>query len=86
MWWGQHHFPEGCLITKEDFEDTVHTANKILSENLVDPSLVAEFEHYVKLYHIYFQWRENGRNEDFYGLCNKKGIEFKGIATFYYKK
>lgn len=64
----------------------MRTVNKILSEKPVDSSHVAEFEYYVKLYHIYFQWKENGRNEDFYELCNKKGIEFKGITKFYYKK
>ena len=23
LWWGQHHFPEGCIITREAFEDAV---------------------------------------------------------------
>lgn len=43
LWWGQHHFPEGCIITKADFEATVHTAYNILSEKPVDPSLAAAF-------------------------------------------
>lgn len=34
---GQHHFPECCLITKEDFENIVGVAKKILSEKTVDP-------------------------------------------------
>lgn len=86
LWWGQHHFPEGCIITKASFEDTVCTANKILSEKSVNSSLVSEFEYYVKLYHIYFKWAENNRSEDFYELCNGEGIAYKGIAAFYYKK
>ena len=86
LWWGQHHFPEGCIIAREAFEDTVRTANKILSEKSVDSQLVAEFEYYVKLYHIYFEWQENGRNGDFYELCKKEGLEYKGIPVFYYKK
>lgn len=81
---GQHHFPEGCIITKDDFEDAVRTAHKILSEKSVNPSLVADFEYYVKLYQIYFAWSENGRDGDFYELCRNEGIEYKGTAAFYY--
>lgn len=86
MWWGQHHFPEGCIITKESFENTVCTANKILLEKSVNPSLAAEFEYYVKLYHIYFKWKENNKQDDFYELCKYEGIEYKEAAAFYYKK
>ncbi len=84
LWWGQHHFPEGCLITKEKFENIVQRANKILSEKSVDKSLVASFQYYVKLYNIYFEWVENGRNMDFYEICESEGIEFEACATFYY--
>lgn len=84
--WGQHHFPEGCIITKEDFESTVRTANKILLEKPVNPSLAAEFKYCVKLYHIYFRWVENGRDGDFYELCNNEGIEYKKAAACYYQR
>lgn len=57
LWWGHHHFPDGCCITQETFKDTVDTARKILSEKSVDLQLVAEFEYYVQLYHIYFKWQ-----------------------------
>lgn len=86
LWWGQHHFPEGCIITREEFEDTVDTANRILSEKSVDSKLVAELAYYIKLYHIYFAWQENGRNGDFYELCKKEGIEYQGMPAFYYRK
>lgn len=85
LWWGQHHFPEGCIITQEEFHHTVCTANQILAEKRVDPELVAEFEYYVKLYHVYFDWRADGRNGDFCERCKKEGIDYKGIPTFYYK-
>lgn len=86
LWWGQHHFPEGCCITREEFQDTVDTANRILSEKPVDSELVAELAYYVKLYHIYYAWREGGRNGGFYELCKKEGIEYQGMPAFYYKK
>lgn len=86
LWWGQHHFPEGCIITREAFEDAVRRADRILKEKQVDPQLVEEYEYYVKLYHIYFKWQENGRNDDYYELCKKEGIGFKAIPAIYYKK
>lgn len=85
LWWGQHHFPEGCIITQEEFHHTVCTANQILAEKRVDPELVAEFEYYVKLYHVYFDWRADGRNGDLYERCKKKGIDYQGIPTIYYE-
>lgn len=84
LWWGQHHFPEGCLITKEDFNNIVQRANRILSEKSVDASLVESFRYYEKLYKIYFDWVENGREPDFYEICEAEGIEFEGWATYYY--
>lgn len=86
LWWGQHHFPEGCIITQEEFHHTVCTANQILSEKRVDPGLVASFEYYVKLYHIYFEWQAKGRMGSFYERCKMEGIEYKGIPAFYYQK
>lgn len=85
LWWGQHHFPEGCIITHEEFEDAVQTANKILSEKSVPPSLVEAFKYYVKLYEIYFNWQQNGRNGDFYELCEAEGLEYEATPAFYYK-
>ena len=64
----------------------VCTANRILAEKRVDPELVASFEYYVKLYHIYFDWQAKGRKGSFYEQCQKEGIEYKGIPTIYYQK
>ncbi len=75
LWWGQHHFPEMRIITRDAFEHIVGTANKILSEKPVAHSLVTEFEYYVKLYQIYFRWEENGKSEDFHELCKKEGLK-----------
>lgn len=86
LWWGQHHFPEGCLIEQSEFEETVQTAKKILAEHDVEPSLVAEFDEYVKLYGIYFEWKENGRNGDFYELCRNAGLEYRGLPAYYFRE
>ena len=86
LWWGQHHFPESCLITQAAFEETLRTANKILAEKTVDLQLAEQFAYYVKLYHIYFKWQENGRNGDFNELCKREGLEFQEVPAYYYQK
>ncbi len=84
LWYGQHHFPEGCLITKAEYESIVQRANKILSEKSVDASLVASFRYYVKLYQIYFEWVENDRKMDFYEMCKSAETDFEAVPTYYY--
>ena len=86
LWWGQHHFPESIRITKEEFENIVGVATKILSEKTVDPQIVEEFEYYMKLYQIYFEWQNNDRNGDFYELFRKEGLAFEGVPVIYYKE
>ena len=84
LWWGQHHFPEGCIIAREAYEKTVQTADKILSEKTVDPSLVDAYKYYVNLYQIYYDWHDTGRNGDFGELCEAAGINFKAVPAYYY--
>ena len=86
LYWGAHHFPEGCIIAKDSYENTIKTAEKILLEKTVDPALVEEFGYYKKLYEIYYGWDESGRNGDFYGLCESAGLQFTPVRAFYYTK
>ena len=67
-------------------ELSLGAAKKILSEKTVDPQLVEEFEYYVKLYQIYFEWQNNNGNGDFYELCRKEGLAFEGVPVIYYKE
>ena len=83
--WGQHHIPEGSLITREEFEGVVQVANNVLGENSVAPSLVERFHYYVKLYQIYFDWFEKGRKGDFREICRECGLEFQETDAYYYK-
>lgn len=73
LWWGQHHLPESCGITKAKFENIVSKAHQIFSEKTVEPQLAEESAYYLKLYQIYFKWQRNNRDRDFYELCMKKG-------------
>ncbi|MCM1494200.1 MAG: hypothetical protein NC089_00190 [Bacteroides sp.] len=84
LWWGQHHFPEGCIITYTAYEKAVQTARKILSEKIVEPTLAEALEYYVKLYQIYFDWCKNDRTGDFYELCMAEGLKYEPTVTCYY--
>lgn len=85
LWFGQHHFPEYCLITHEEFDNTVNLAKKILSKKQTASPLVEEFGYYVRLYDIYFEWEGNGRKGSFYEICEAAGLEFEGVTAIYYK-
>ena len=85
LWLGQPHFPEHCCLAKGYFEQIVGIANRIIEEKTVDLPLVEDYKYYVKLYHIYFRWDENGRTEDFCELCHKNGVEFREVAAYYFR-
>lgn len=86
LYWGSHHFPDGCIIARESYRETVDTAEKILSEKAVDPALVDEFNYYVRLYELFYEWSDGGRKGDFGGFCERAGLEFHAVKAFYYKK
>jgi len=85
LWLGQHHFPDYCLISQEEFEAIAATARKIISEKTVDPKAVEEFEYYVKLYELFFSWEANGRKGDFCLLCKEAGLDFEEGLTICYE-
>lgn len=85
LFWGSHHFPEGCIITSETYYTTVKIAEAILSENTIPEEMISEFEYYKKLYECFFAWEDGGRKGDFGEMCEKAGIEgFHPIPTIYY--
>lgn len=82
---GAHHFPEGCCIAREVYEECVRTAEMILSEHELPPEYAEELEYYKALYRIYFEWSDGGRKGDFDELCEAAGISFTAPRAFYYK-
>ena len=86
MYWGAHHFPDSCIISRESYRETVKTAEKILSEKTVAPALIEEFSYYVGLYELFYEWSDSGRKGDFEELCEKSGHKFHAVKAFYYKK
>lgn len=86
LYWGAHHFPDGCIIARGSYRETVAAAERILSEKTVDPALVGEFRYYVRLYELFYEWSDGGRKGDFAALCESAGLEFHEVKAFYYDK
>lgn len=82
---GAHHFPEGCCIAREAYEENVKTAERILSEHALPPECSESLEYYKTLYRVYFEWVDGGRKGDFDELIKAAGIEFTAPKAFYYK-
>lgn len=78
---GAHHFPDGCIITRETYEKTVETAEMVLAEKQVPQKLVETYLYYHKLYQCFYEYEESGREKNFYKLCEKVGIKYKSMPT-----
>ena len=44
-----------------------------------------EFENLVKFYECYFEFKSHGGEVDFYALCEKAGLNFAPVKSFYYE-
>ena len=84
--WGAHHFPDGCIITKQLYLDTVSEAERILTEHSIRDELVHTFSDLHRLYQCYERFEASGKKCDFYRLCKESGISFYPMKTYYYDK
>ena len=81
---GAHHFPDGCCITREYYEECVGICEKIIAEKQVHEGLAAEYRYYKALYELWYKWNDGGRDGDFDELCRREGLEFAPVKAFYY--
>ena len=82
--WGAHHFPEGCIITKEEMGNAVEQCKKIISEKEVDEKWKAELHYFEILYQCYYKYKNDGRSKSFEEYCNEANIDFQPVKAFYY--
>ena len=81
---GAHHFPEGCCIAREYYEECIGICTKILSEKKVGEEFIKEYRWYKSLYELWYKWDDGGRNGGFAELCRQAGLEFEPVKAFYY--
>ncbi len=81
---GAHHFPDGCCIAREYYEECVGICEKILAEKKVHGELASEYRYYKALYELWYKWEDGGRGGDFDELCKEAGLEFAPVKAFYY--
>lgn len=82
--WGAHHFPEGCIITKEGMSNAVTQCKKIIAEKEVDDKLKAELHYYEILYQCYYKYEDDGRIKSFQEYCKEANLDFNLPKTYYY--
>lgn len=82
--WGAHHFPEGCIITKDAMENAVKQCKKIISERKVAENLKAKLQYFELLYSCYYRFEEEGRKKAFEEYCDEVNIEFVYNKAYYY--
>ena len=91
--WGSHHFPEGCIIGKEVVDETIKTANEMITKHEIkdeikheiNDELKDEFYNYCKLYELWWEFEKNDHT-DFTDFCAENGLKFNEIKAYYYDR
>ena len=84
--WGAHHFPEACIITKDEMRNAVKQCKKIISEKEVNEALKKELHYYELLYQCYYKYEDEGISKSFQEYCDEANIEFHNdIITVYFQ-
>lgn len=90
FYWGAHHFPEGCCISKEYYKDTLSKCERIVREHgeELKPGMRDDFVYWKKLYDVWYAFEKSDVRdlEVFYDMCKKENIRFRAPASFYYEK
>ena len=85
LWWGAHHFPDGCLLKDETVEMIINKCEKIIAEKSVPDELISELEYYKKLYLCYYKFEEEGRSKDFGEYCKQENLPWQQLKAYYFE-
>lgn len=83
---GAHHFPDGCCISRDEYEQSVVLAEQILSENDIPQRLANELDYYKRLYSVWYEWFDGGKQGNFAEKCRAAGLNWEEIPAYYYSK
>lgn len=84
LWYGHHHFPEGCLYTKDEYDELIEEGEELIRRVSVNPQMIAAFENHKGLYRCWEEWKERGKKGDFAHLCEEHGVRFRPVGSYYY--
>ena len=84
LWYGHHHFPEGCLYTKDEYDGLIEEGENLIRKFSVKPQMVAAFENHRALYRCWEEWKERNKEGDFTHLCDEQGVRFRPVGSYYY--
>jgi len=83
--WGAHHFPEACIIDKEEYEFAFENIEKISNAHAVPEELSLEAEYFKKLYKAWERYLAEDKKRPFCDYCAENGVTFTETATIYYE-
>ncbi len=84
LWYGHHHFPEGCLYTKDEYDGLIEEGENLIRKFSVKPQMIAAFENHRALYRCWEEWKERNKEGDFAHLCDEQGVRFRPVGSYYY--
>lgn len=84
LWYGNHHFPEGCTLSTQEYHELVAEGNEMLRKNSVDEKRRSAFSYHKALYDCWDAWKAAERPGDFGEFCEQRGVEFRPVGAYYY--
>ena len=84
LWFGRHHFPEGCIYPTEEYHDLINEGEGLIRKFSFDDRRIASFQLHKRLYDCWDEWKARGQEGSFEDLCDEMSVPFRATSTYYY--
>lgn len=84
LFWGSHHFPESCSLSKEEYIHIMITCADIMNSHEINQQLQDEYRYYKNLYEVWWLYDESDKQKSFGAFCKQYGIDYDPVMTIYY--
>lgn len=84
LWFGRHHFPEGCIYPTEEYHDLINEGEGLIRKFSLDDQRIASFQHHKRLYDCWDEWKARDKEGSFEDLCDEMGVPFRVTGTYCY--
>lgn len=86
LYWGAHHFPEGCLIDEQEYRQIIRDCEAVQKKHQPTQTLIEGFSYYQRLYELWWLYQASDKTKEFSVLCEESGLSFSPEITIYYEK
>lgn len=84
--YGAHHFPDGCCVTKEGYQEAIAKCEQIIAEKTVSERQLEDLEFFKRLYTSWENYLADDRAKDFEDYCKEQQISYVTGNVYYYDK